>query len=134
MKQNIKKIIAQVLPLVIFFILVAPSFTHAQTPPTPVSSCPSSITDVATLFRWGTCMISNSIIPLLFAVALIAFLYGVIRYFMNANDSTKRAEGSQFMIWGIVALFVMLSVWGLVGILSNTFNLNNSQPTPPVFR
>lgn len=123
--NRIKKILAKILPLIVLYVSVMPLSAHAQ------STCPTSITDTASLLKWGTCLITNSIIPLLFALALVAFIYGVVRYVVNATDSTKREEGRQFMIWGIVALFVMLSVWGLVGILSNTFNLNNSQPTLP---
>lgn len=126
--NTVKKILAKVLPIIIFSIAIAPVHAYAQAP------CPASITDVATLFRWGTCLITSSIIPLLITVALAAFIYGVLKYVINASDSTKREEGRQFMIWGIIALFVMLSVWGLVNILSNTFNLNNSQPTLPIFR
>jgi hypothetical protein len=74
-----------------------------------------------------TCIINNSVIPLLFAVAVIMFIWGVFQFFiLNAEDEKKRTEGKQFMIWGIVALAVMLSVWGLVGILGNTFGLGDS--------
>jgi hypothetical protein len=63
------------------------------------------------------------------------FIWGVIKFFIiNADEEAKREQGKQFMIWGIIALAVMLSVWGLVGILSNTFGLSGSvlpQVTPP---
>jgi len=89
------------------------------------------------LLCYITGIINNSIIPLLFALALVMFVWGVIKFFIiNSDEEAKRAEGKQFMIWGIVALAVMLSVWGLVGILQTTFNIKTGasllpQVTPP---
>ena len=74
-----------------------------------------------------TCTIKNSIIPFIFALALAVFVWGVVKYFIiNADEEAKRTEGKQFMIWGLVALTVMLCVWGLVSILGGTFGFNTS--------
>ena len=82
-----------------------------------------------------TGLINNSVIPLIFAVATVAFVWGVVQFFIiNADEEKKRAQGKQFMIWGIVALAVMLAVWGLVGILGSTFGIDTSvlpKVTPP---
>lgn len=82
-----------------------------------------------------TCIINNAIIPLIFAVAIAAFLYGVVNYFIiGANEEAKRSQGRDFIIWGLVALVVMLSIWSLVGILGGTFGLNTNflpQVKPP---
>lgn len=82
-----------------------------------------------------TGIINNSIIPLIFAVATVMFVWGVVQFFvLNADEEKKREQGKQFMIWGIIALAVMLSVWGLVGILGSTFGIGTSilpQVTPP---
>ena len=43
-----------------------------------------------------------------------------------ATEEAKKAKGKQFMIWGIVALTVMMGVWGLVGILGATFGTNTT--------
>lgn len=64
------------------------------------------------------------VIPLIFAFAFLFFLYGVFKYFILGGDSDKsREEGRAFILWGIVALAVMLSTWGLVRIFMNTFGL-----------
>lgn len=125
--NRIKQYAAYILPFLILTAMIVPSFAYAQT---PSSACPS-IRNIGTLFEWGTCIITKSIIPLLFTIGLAAFIFGVVQYMLNPNNSEKRDEGKKYMIWGIIGLFVMVSVWGLVGILSNTFNLNNSAPTLP---
>lgn len=63
----------------------------------------------------------NLIIPLLASVAIVIFLWGIVRYIASAEDSEAHAKGRELIIWGAVALFVMFSVWGLVGILRATF-------------
>jgi hypothetical protein len=75
------------------------------------------------LFDYITCMISNSVVPLIFALAVVIFIWGVVQYVINTDDEAKRAKGKQFMLWGIIALAVMVSVWGLVDVLGNTFGV-----------
>jgi len=68
--------------------------------------------------------IIGPIVPLLIGLAVLVFLYGVLT-FTFSEGGAKKEEGKQYMIWGIVGLFVMVSVWGLVAILQGTFNLDN---------
>jgi heme A synthase len=76
--------------------------------------------------------INDYIIPLLIAIAVIVFFWGIIKYIGSQGDADKRTEARGLMIWGVVALFVMVSVWGLVGILKNTFSVNGGgTPTAP---
>src|ERR1035437_3173643 len=87
------------------------------------------------LLCYVTGIINSSIIPLIFAVAVVTFAWGVVKFFIiDANEEKKREEGKQFMIWGIIALTIMLSIWGLVAILGDTFNVGSKvlpQVTPP---
>ncbi len=80
------------------------------------------------LFNYATCIISTSVIPLLFVLATAIFVWGVVQYVINDQEEAKRAKGRSFMIWGIIALTVMVSIWGLVGILRNTFGIDNVLP------
>jgi hypothetical protein len=73
----------------------------------------------------------NNILPVLLALAVLYFFWGLITYIRAAGDPKKADEGKSIMIWGIVALFVMVSVWGLVNILVRSFNLDNTAPASP---
>ena len=55
------------------------------------------------------------------------FVWYVIQYFIQPND--KRAEGAQYVMWAVIGFFVILSMWGIVNILTNTFNLGNNNPS-----
>lgn len=58
------------------------------------------------------------LVPLLIALALLFFLWGLVRFMLNSGDDTARQEAKSQMIWGIIALFVIVSVWGLVSLLN----------------
>ncbi|MCX6757577.1 MAG: hypothetical protein NTZ44_01715 [Candidatus Nomurabacteria bacterium] len=78
---------------------------------------------VANLLNFVTCNIISSIIPLVMSLAVASFVWGVLKYLMNSDEEKKREEGRQFMMWGLIALTVMVSIWGIVSIFANTFGI-----------
>lgn len=82
----------------------------------------------ADLITFVTCTISSVIIPLLVSLAIMVFIYGVITYIISADDEEKRKVGRSYILYGIIGIFVIVSVWGLVNILSNTFGISNTVP------
>jgi hypothetical protein len=55
------------------------------------------------------------------------FIWGAVRFFLiDADDQEKRTQGKQFMLWGIIALAVMISIWGLVRIVGSTFGVDTT--------
>lgn len=70
--------------------------------------------------------IGNTIIGLLIALAVIWIIFNVIRYIISADDPEKRKGFGVAILWSIVGLFVILSIWGLVAILSNTFGTSGT--------
>jgi len=111
--QKIKKYIPAVLFLTPFFALAV-----------------SDIQELSVLIRD---ILGNYVIPVLFAIALVVFLWGVVQYITAGGDEEKRKSGKQTMIWGIVGLFVMVAVWGLVNLLWYTLDLDVNAPDYPQF-
>jgi hypothetical protein len=59
--------------------------------------------------------IVDSLIPLAFAAALLFFFYGIAKYiFRIGGDGDAVEDAKRIMVWGIIALFVIASVWGIV--------------------
>lgn len=75
----------------------------------------------------------KSIVPLLFALATVGFIWGIIQYFINPENEEKRSQGKSYMLWGLIGLFVMVSIWGLVAVFSNTVGINNKLIVPQVY-
>ena len=65
---------------------------------------------------------------MIFSLAVAAFVWGVVQYVINSDDEAKKSKGRDFMIWGIIGLTVMVSVWGLVKVVSSTFGIQNVIP------
>ncbi|MCR4276079.1 MAG: pilin [Candidatus Parcubacteria bacterium] len=78
-------------------------------------------------------LINNVLVPLLFAIAFIVFLYGIAKaYIFSAGDPEAVKQGHKLLLWGIIAFVVMISIWGLVNVVANTFGLAGyyAPPTP----
>jgi hypothetical protein len=76
-----------------------------------------------------TKFVGKYLTPLIITLAFAAFLYGVLVYFIRVTDDIKkREEGRKYMIWGIIALFVMFSLWGILKIINTTFGVTNIVP------
>jgi len=94
----------------------------------PALASAQAITDVNSL-TYKLTNIGNTVIQILIAFAVLYIILQVVRYIMAASDPAKRKEIGLGILWGIVGLFVILSIWGLVNILSNTFRTNTNAPT-----
>ncbi len=79
--------------------------------------------------------ILTSLVPILIALAIVYFVYGVVMYVI-ADDEEAKTKGRDSIIYGIIGLAVIVGVWGLVNILVKTFvpNQNNSTITLPTIR
>jgi len=77
----------------------------------------------------------DMLVPVIFAIAFIVFLWGVFTYFIagGANDE-KRKEGAKFVMWSIIGFVVMVSIWGIVNVFANTLGFNKeNRPCLPTF-
>jgi len=63
--------------------------------------------------------ILNPIIGFMFAVAVVMFIYGIVEYIWSADNEDKVAVGKTHMIYGIIGIFVMIGVYGILNLLSD---------------
>jgi hypothetical protein len=122
-----------VTPLFLLTTFCTPLFANAFIPTDyPSTSGGVNVTVVKRYSDSIIDLINTVFVPFLFAVAFIVFLYGVYKHFIwGATDPKARADGTQFVLWGIIGFVAILSVWGLVAIVSNTFGLTAGGTPPP---
>jgi hypothetical protein len=79
--------------------------------------------------------INDILVPVIFALAFIVFLWGVFWYLIaGAANETKRENGKKLVGYSLVGFAIMISVWGLVNLLVNAFGFQNSaRPCLPTF-
>ncbi len=80
-------------------------------------------TNIKTLIGSLTKFFNSWLIGLIVLFALVNFVYSVMQYIAASEDGGDKKEKGKKVIWGIIALFVTLSVWALVMILVRTFGL-----------
>jgi hypothetical protein len=69
------------------------------------------------------------LIPFIMSLAIVVFIWGVYKYFIKVD--ADRAEAGNYILYSIIGFFLMLSLWGLVNILVNTFRLDPYMPGIP---
>ncbi len=74
--------------------------------------------------------IINPIIKILFALAVVFFLYGVFEFILNQQSEEKKTTGKSHMLWGIVGITIMIGVWSILTIVLNTFGLSGQVKIP----
>lgn len=75
--------------------------------------------------------IMNQLVTIIVGAALVMFLYGILKLsFVDGQKPESREQSRKFMMWGILSLFVMVSVWGLVKILQYTLFGNGNLILP----
>ena len=62
--------------------------------------------------------------PFLIAVALLAFFWSLIKFLF---DSEKTKESKDFLIWSIIILFVMVSIWGIIAFFQDNLGIGDGR-------
>jgi len=65
---------------------------------------------------------------LLWALAIAVFFWGLVKFIARADDAAEREKGRTLILWGVIALVVLVSVWGLVAFLTQSFGISIIQP------
>lgn len=117
-RANYRKIVAYA----VLSALVLPSVSFAQT--------------VSTLLTAGI-NIFKVLIEIFLALAVLVFFWGIVRFIMNigsaGSDDRSREEGKKVIVWGIIGIFVMVSLWAIVGFIqSSLLGGISAPPTIPV--
>lgn len=68
----------------------------------------------------------RALIPIAFGLAIVYFFYGLAQYIRSAGDPKKAAEGKSIMIYGTIAIAVMISIYGLAEWLRNVLGVSNT--------
>lgn len=71
----------------------------------------------------GAMGVITNMISVVVTLAFLFFTWGVVKYIWSAGNEDKKAEGKRIMVWGIIALFVITSIVGIITFVSGAFNI-----------
>lgn len=77
---------------------------------------PTNLTQLIYVFT----NLANSVVPVLVALALLFFVWGLATFILNSGNKDEGKKGRDRMVWGLVALFVILSIGGLLAVVQTT--------------
>lgn len=60
----------------------------------------------------------NALVGVLATLALVIFFWGLVRYIKDSGDAKGHAEGRERIIWSLVALFILFSIWGILSLMN----------------
>ncbi|MBI5470085.1 hypothetical protein HY968_02070 [Candidatus Kaiserbacteria bacterium] len=66
----------------------------------------------------------NGLIGILITLAIIVFFWGLVQYLVNVGE--QKSEGLKIMFYGLIAIFVMVSIWGILRIMQATFGISST--------
>ena len=97
---------------------ILPTITYAQATTNTINS-----SDAGSLIKSIGGLVSTRLIPLMILLALAYIAYAVVEYIGEGAESQGKEEKKQKIFWGVIGLFVIVSVWSLVAIVANSFGI-----------
>ena len=68
-------------------------------------------------------VIINPIIMLLFALATFFFMWGLVVFIAQPDNTEARKTGLSHMLWGFVGMLIIVSVYGILGLITGTLGI-----------
>lgn len=91
--------------------------------------------EIAKFLRELTSFVDTTLIPVIFALAFLVFLWGVFQYFiLGGANNEQRETGRNFVMWAVIAFVVMLSFWGIINLVQRSLGFGSTtRPDLPTF-
>jgi membrane protease YdiL (CAAX protease family) len=103
----------------VFLLATAPLFVFAQQ-------------DVVSPILRNAVSAVRILIALAFLLALFVFAWGIVKFIIAAGDPEKIKEARQFILWGVIGLAVLASIFGLITFLQNYFGVSPGAGAIPI--
>lgn len=65
------------------------------------------------------------IVSLVFVLAVLLFIWGIAGLIIYRENPEKREEGQRNILWGVVGMFIMVSVYGIIRLIANTVGVSS---------
>jgi len=115
-----KKLLRTLLPTA---LLISPAIAFAQ------------LGGIKSFIVFGLNPVVGYLITLVIGIALLTFFWGLVKFIFAQGNETAKTDGKKVMLWGLVALFIIVSVWGIIRFFQAELlpGANFGAPTLPTF-
>jgi hypothetical protein len=101
------------LVLILTFFIPIPAFAAMCAPSTSTPTAPKDFSELVCI---GVNIIGQ-LVPFLVGLSLVVLLWGLTMFIRASGDEAEIKKGKDMMIYGIMGLFIMVSVWGIIQIM-----------------
>ena len=70
------------------------------------------------------------LVPFAVGLAVLAFFWFLIMFIVKSGDETERKKTIHGMGYSILALFIMVSIWGIIGFLGSVTGIGQGGSVP----
>lgn len=116
------------LKFLFLFTALTPAFAYAQQ--AGFQTLTGIVNQIGTIVKL--------LIPIVFGLAVLGFFWGVVKYIFAQGSEDSKADGKKIMLWALVALFVMVSAFGIIRLAQRTLGVGENDtirvPTIENFR
>lgn len=64
-------------------------------------------------------------------LALVVFGWGIIKFISAADNPKKIQDAKQIMLWGVIGIFILASLFGIVKFINIYFGIGAGNPIEP---
>jgi hypothetical protein len=83
-------------------------------------TCNTTLKTFANVIGFATCIIDRSLVQIAVTLAVIYFMWGVVQYVLASGSVEERKKSKQTILWGLIAIFVIIGVWNIVKLFQTT--------------
>ena len=69
-------------------------------------------------------LIIQPAMAMIFAAGLFLFTWGLMQFLWNLDEGGAQTEGKWHMVYGLLGMFIMVSIWGILNIATATFGFS----------
>lgn len=62
----------------------------------------------------------------IFTLGLLMFIWGIIEFLWGVKDGKADEKGKSHMVYGLLGMLIMVSVYGIIALIINSFGLQTS--------
>lgn len=84
---------------------------------------PTAEASIQTLMKSINRVIINPLIIFVFALAVLYFVYGLVKYLLSPDNEQVRKDSKQHMIWGVIGMSIMIATFGIMNFILNTLQV-----------
>jgi len=104
--------------LLLVALAVMPFFAHAQ-----LGNIEGIVESIGNIVSLAT--------PIVVGLALLVFFWGLVKFIFAAGNEDNKEDGKRLMIYGIIALFVIVAIAGILNFIKDAIGLDDSTTIKP---